>query len=476
MGVTLERVQNKFACIIGELCSEPVILSQFAIWVDLRIAEYKAKGAISLDCSGEDPEPGWLNGHRLHRKNESRDRMVARTPVRKSLSRPMGHPSSMHSSPVSLYDQSPASSQVDSDQGFLGETRLSPNLMVIKDEPTDGTASTGVYPTGIHAHGAVTPTRKRPASETVSQADSSFYEQQNTSVHSPSKVQRLSSTGESPHPGDTTSNQSLMSIISGEIDEGNQTAGNLNDRDIDIILDYESKNTFPAQREDNSVSAASRLPEASSSSTADIGDTFSQEGSSNTELNTMSRNNEERQAQDMQIHQSNSPRTNPRPYGQGLHRAVDSEAMPKRLSKASIKARISSADKTQQTIIDVLNSVASIERWMWLRHRETRLVQEVPPHELDAYLVEYFQTLQKPTGEDYKSETFTKLRSCLDRFLRDAKYPASLTKSHVFRRSQSAYDLRRRELVMRQADLRLLQASRGGLPLHPATPGGLDGR
>ncbi|XP_064596999.1 zinc finger protein 16-like isoform X12 [Liolophura sinensis] len=282
MGVTLERVQNKFACIIGELCSEPVILSQFAIWVDLRIAEYKAKGAISLDCSGEDPEPGWLNGHRLHRKNESRDRMVARTPVRKSLSRPMGHPSSMHSSPVSLYDQSPASSQVDSDQGFLGETRLSPNLMVIKDEPTDGTASTGVYPTGIHAHGAVTPTRKRPASETVSQADSSFYEQQNTSVHSPSKVQRLSSTGESPHPGDTTSNQSLMSIISGEIDEGNQTAGNLNDRDIDIILDYESKNTFPAQREDNSVSAASRLPEASSSSTADIGDTFSQEGSSNT--------------------------------------------------------------------------------------------------------------------------------------------------------------------------------------------------
>lgn len=48
MGVTLERVQNKFACIIGELCSEPDILSQFAIWVDLRIAEYKSKGYISL--------------------------------------------------------------------------------------------------------------------------------------------------------------------------------------------------------------------------------------------------------------------------------------------------------------------------------------------------------------------------------------------------------------------------------------------
>lgn len=44
----MERVQNKFACIIGELCSEPLVLSQFAVWVDLRIAEYKTKGTISL--------------------------------------------------------------------------------------------------------------------------------------------------------------------------------------------------------------------------------------------------------------------------------------------------------------------------------------------------------------------------------------------------------------------------------------------
>lgn len=48
MGVSLERVQFRFASIIGELCSEPLILSQFAVWVDLKIAEYKAKGAMSL--------------------------------------------------------------------------------------------------------------------------------------------------------------------------------------------------------------------------------------------------------------------------------------------------------------------------------------------------------------------------------------------------------------------------------------------
>ncbi|XP_064596989.1 uncharacterized protein LOC135463599 isoform X3 [Liolophura sinensis] len=449
MGVTLERVQNKFACIIGELCSEPVILSQFAIWVDLRIAEYKAKGAISLDCSGEDPEPGWLNGHRLHRKNESRDRMVARTPVRKSLSRPMGHPSSMHSSPVSLYDQSPASSQVDSDQGFLGETRLSPNLMVIKDEPTDGTASTGVYPTGIHAHGAVTPTRKRPASETVSQADSSFYEQQNTSVHSPSKVQRLSSTGESPHPGDTTSNQSLMSIISGEIDEGNQTAGNLNDRDIDIILDYESKNTFPAQREDNSVSAASRLPEASSSSTADIGDTFSQEGSSNTvpELQMTSENDAE-----LSIPRTETSLACVLGAQRELwasHRGRMSRGSNQE-SRKNIKARIPRiSTKTPATIRNLVNAVGLLEQWLASHFpTEKRVVETIPPENLDGYLADFFTNVKKPCGEDYDVVSFSSLRSNINRFLEENGYPHSIsnTTSPYFSRSQDAYVLRRKVL------------------------------
>ncbi|XP_064596995.1 uncharacterized protein LOC135463599 isoform X9 [Liolophura sinensis] len=417
MGVTLERVQNKFACIIGELCSEPVILSQFAIWVDLRIAEYKAKGAISLDCSGEDPEPGWLNGHRLHRKNESRDRMVARTPVRKSLSRPMGHPSSMHSSPVSLYDQSPASSQVDSDQGFLGETRLSPNLMVIKDEPTDGTASTGVYPTGIHAHGAVTPTRKRPASETVSQADSSFYEQQNTSVHSPSKVQRLSSTGESPHPGDTTSNQSLMSIISGEIDEGNQTAGNLNDRDIDIILDYESKNTFPAQREDNSVSAASRLPEASSSSTADIGDTFSQEGSSNTEFLW----------DDVEVLEDGGNLTS---VDNAIY--IQSQRANQRVPPGGFD------DVSNFTRHNIKSTVKTLVSWLTFKgYSKKRQLEEIPAEELDVYMAEFYSTIKTKGGQDYKASSLKKLHTYVQRYLSGVGYPHSLS-SPDFARSQIA--------------------------------------
>lgn len=48
MEEVLQRVQFKFASIIGELCSEPIVLSQFAVWVDMRISEYKLKGSISL--------------------------------------------------------------------------------------------------------------------------------------------------------------------------------------------------------------------------------------------------------------------------------------------------------------------------------------------------------------------------------------------------------------------------------------------
>lgn len=48
MGVTLERVQFKFASIIGELCNEPKILSQFAVWLDMRLAEFKLRGSITL--------------------------------------------------------------------------------------------------------------------------------------------------------------------------------------------------------------------------------------------------------------------------------------------------------------------------------------------------------------------------------------------------------------------------------------------
>ncbi|XP_064597506.1 fez family zinc finger protein 1-like [Liolophura sinensis] len=71
MGVTLERVQFKFASIIGELCSEPRVLSQFAVWLDLRLAEYKLRGSISLECSNEKPDPTWMNGIKDERPPET---------------------------------------------------------------------------------------------------------------------------------------------------------------------------------------------------------------------------------------------------------------------------------------------------------------------------------------------------------------------------------------------------------------------
>ncbi|XP_064597684.1 uncharacterized protein LOC135464121 [Liolophura sinensis] len=62
MGTSLEAVQVKFASIIEDLSGCPHTLSQFVVWVDLCVAEYKSNGFIYLNCSGKKPEPSWLDG------------------------------------------------------------------------------------------------------------------------------------------------------------------------------------------------------------------------------------------------------------------------------------------------------------------------------------------------------------------------------------------------------------------------------
>lgn len=48
MGTSLEDVQVKFASIIEELSKCPPTLSQFVVWVDLCVAEYKSNGSFCL--------------------------------------------------------------------------------------------------------------------------------------------------------------------------------------------------------------------------------------------------------------------------------------------------------------------------------------------------------------------------------------------------------------------------------------------
>ncbi|XP_064597119.1 uncharacterized protein LOC135463668 isoform X2 [Liolophura sinensis] len=195
MGVTLERVQNKFACIIGELCSEPDILSQFAIWVDLRIAEYKSKGYISLDCSGENPNPTWLRGFRPPPSNcSSRERTQEIHDIPRLDQR---HRSGSHQKVEISWDKQ-TSPVVVSD-------RLSPEMVMIKQENADVQE---VHPVGvIHTNAS----RKR----TVTGGDSRLF----PSPSSSNKIRRTDPYGTSV---DRLSgavlepvHESLMSIIGG---------------------------------------------------------------------------------------------------------------------------------------------------------------------------------------------------------------------------------------------------------------------
>lgn len=44
----LEDLQEKFAAIVQEARNNPCLLEQFMIWLDMKVAEYKAKGVILL--------------------------------------------------------------------------------------------------------------------------------------------------------------------------------------------------------------------------------------------------------------------------------------------------------------------------------------------------------------------------------------------------------------------------------------------
>lgn len=48
MGVSIGGAKKKFADIVDELHTEPPMMSQFAVWLDLKLAEYKLQGDMRI--------------------------------------------------------------------------------------------------------------------------------------------------------------------------------------------------------------------------------------------------------------------------------------------------------------------------------------------------------------------------------------------------------------------------------------------
>ncbi|XP_064596621.1 uncharacterized protein LOC135463292 isoform X6 [Liolophura sinensis] len=401
MGVTLERVQNKFACIIGELCSEPVILSQFAIWVDLRIAEYKAKGAISLECSGEDPDPVWLKGHKPAPPTVNRDT----TPIHHH-GRRMGDNSIQRPHSDSL--SHPILSHLDQSEEVAA--RLSPDIVVIKEEPQEDES---VFPVSLHRHDDSTVSRNTPrkrTSESVGPSDGS---------HSPSKLRKVSSSSSSPALHIEPVNQSLMSIISeSALEESGDSSAN-------FTLDYSS---LDPSNEENAASLFQSQPVPSTSS----GDSADQQDSSSTGIGA--------------IRTVVSGRGFPMlsdVYSGAELRHLYPATSPQRFHAQEIRARIPGADEMDaKNTSYIIRAVSTLERWLWSKHDENRQVEAIPPAELDRYLEEYWQILVRQNGVDFGHQTLFKMRHCLDQFLTKNGYPVRITSSREFARSRRALHLR----------------------------------
>ncbi|XP_064597375.1 uncharacterized protein LOC135463852 isoform X1 [Liolophura sinensis] len=434
MGVSLERVQFKFASIIGELCSDPDVLSQFAVWLDLRLAEYKLKGAISLDCSGEEPNPLWLKGINKGKNKAVDDPVTPHRSNRTSRERardPFPH----HMTSPSQTEANPSPME-----------RMSPEV-VIKEEPSD------IYPIQVHAHQNVNASfssgsrRKRSAAETLT-GDSwsqEIHDISSLSSSSSPKHKRLSSTGDSP------SNQSLMSVIGGFHDNAEESTS-------------KGDNSYnPLESSGNSASNATAMYQS------DISPDFTAEPSCSFNQPSSSQDYDisiQDPAQQIQSESSENSSANDRcgdssirqvsPLRQttggpitwyregGFYHSLEDKAESNRFRRSRIK---NPETYPKARLSNLVYAVSGFETWLWSGpYNDKRWIFEIPPKTLDNYLTEFFTTIKRPSGADYKIDSFRSLRSNIERYLKECDYPESITRSHLFSQSQNAYANRTAQL------------------------------
>ncbi|XP_064597096.1 uncharacterized protein LOC135463658 isoform X2 [Liolophura sinensis] len=399
MGVSLERVQLKFAAIIGELCSDPDVLSQFAVWLDLRLAEYKLRGAVSLVCSGQEPDPLWLKGlYRSKRKHAKR-----------TLSSSPSHPRTLspqrkvHQVVSSVNDFSPSQSHP-----------LSP--IVVKDEPTE------VFPVSLHIHNNFaaesTVPRKRLSAEPAGL--DSFPEE--IPAHStPPKQQRIS-------PGEPPTNQSLMSVL-GEMAEGSNDSEGSGGRFVIESVSGLDTSPLPPRNEDLNSGQSTE---------------------SQFTVSPLCHNDSQSAVLDQGIQASSiavfpelrAEVPSPRASSRGDSVANSTVDVRRR------KQRLRNIDGIpKKSVTNMVSAVGYFERWLWSScHNDARCINNIPPEQLDPYLAEFFFGLKTPSGQDYNPKSLRGFRTYIDRFLKHTEYPVSVINPRLFPQTHLVLNQKIRQL------------------------------
>ncbi|XP_064605692.1 uncharacterized protein LOC135470590 isoform X2 [Liolophura sinensis] len=433
MEEVLQRVQFKFASIIGELCSEPLVLSQFAVWVDMRISEYKLKGSISLDCSGETPDPIWLKGityaltQKLKHAQKEADSVL-------SLGKGIGidrirRPRAGGGQPSLVRNNS---------SGYTGNNQG----IAIKDEPGEDN-DVDVFPVDLYANSekatespGIGSKRKLPSSASVAQ-DSSVFPSTDDSPEINQPIHKLSrlSSAEAQAASAEPEHTSLLSIIG--MDHSGQESGELtlqetDSDEISIILDNSSlQDVGTMQQGDSSLSQSSLQKNTSYDGTTN---SFAMENrNSHSAVNPTS----------VQHGHGFSALAN---VPASIHTPVwpegqNSTCPLSTAQKRSRDLRIQHLDRRQRSHIYIF------ERWLRTNgYPGERPFECLSPNDLDQYLANFFSSIRRKTGEDFTYNSLTSVRTSLARYFRDVGYPYSITGSGFFLKSQLAFRERVKKL------------------------------
>ncbi|XP_064597429.1 uncharacterized protein LOC135463895 [Liolophura sinensis] len=124
---------------------------------------------------------------------------------------------------------------------------------------------------------------------------------------------------------------------------------------------------------------------------------------------------------------------------------------PDFLKDETIRSRILDIEsKSNDTVVHLVRTVATLERWMWYKYDECRRIEDLPAKTLDKYLEEFYPLLRKPSGEDYTPDAFSNFRYYVERFLKMHKYPHSVSKSHAFLKSSLSFRRARKAIALRR--------------------------
>ncbi|XP_064596747.1 uncharacterized protein LOC135463418 [Liolophura sinensis] len=434
MGVTLERVQNKFACIIGELCGEPKILSQFAIWVDLRLAEYKSKGSISLECSGSVPEPSWLEGL---------------TPSPQTLSQ---NPSSSFSRPTSTYAGAPAPH---SHTGNL--TDKSADVVVKTESSGDDSFAYLRQCAGFDTGDQLSTERASNARKRTFAHASASYNVGAESVADTCRIRQPGPPGHNEHVN-----------LSSPVKRFRRSSSSSTVVPVSQVdVDCPDVAILPSPHANTSMGEGSLLT-ANGGERPGIISILAEEAFTGDLYN--SRESISSAAHGFRQSYDNQDVEWARKEAGGSYERLGSQW----LSPLHTPMIMERSRSNCQTAKNIQSAATTFERWLAVKEKSNRRPMEhIPPAELDKYLTDFFSTVKKRSGQDYNSDTLLSLRSYIDRYLREKGYPCSITKSDVFANSQVAFKVRRQELAGGGTHLRSPSFGHlaNGIPLSPNTLG-----